>query len=302
MRVRAISVSVLLLLGCVGGSGAVLAQVPNGDPPISSAKLNHYVKGFNTLIGTFGLSQEYRLYAAQQISRKTVNAPVNVSDGWIGLGNDELRQGQAIPDGGLPEVDAAAGEMIPILDRLVERLKGLEAYYASRGQLEDDFARGKREDRLVLADFKEATNALPRLDAALERAIDKRDMEDLLALKARGDMIGFNGGLALQNAKRLTELFDDAASVRDPQVIAKADVLAETIVTALGDETTALAEAKAAGDGGQALRNSNYSVAAERLQGLVGTYREMKRSGNPALRPMLVAAYNAAIEEVNIGQ
>ena len=305
MRVRAVSGAFLLLVASAGecGSGAVLAQtMPGTDQPVSAEKLSHYIKGYNFLIGTFGLPVEARLYAGQQMTRKTVNDPVNVSDGWIGLGDDELKQGQGMPGGGLAEVDAAAGEMIPILDRLVERLKGLDGYYASRGPLEDNFARGKREDLFVLADFKAALAALGPLNAALDRAIDRRDMANLLALKAEGDMIGFNGGLALQEAKHLVDLFHTAQDLRDPKVTADADTLADAILAALADENTALATATASGDMGHALRNSNYSTAAGRLQSLVGVYRNMKRSGNLALRQMMVGAYNSAVESVNVGQ
>ena len=64
--------------------------------------------------------------------------------------------------------------------------------------MEDGFARGNREDSLVLADFKAAL--CPLVDA-----IDRPDTAELAALRARGDLVGLNDGPALQRAKRLLD-------------------------------------------------------------------------------------------------
>ncbi len=290
-------------------AGLALAYTPamaqDGDAPaqtISPAKLNHYIKGFNFLVGTFGLNAQSRLYTAQQISRKSVNDPVNSSDGWLDQGDDELKQGSTIQGATTPELDTAASAMTAILDRLVERLKGLESYYASRGQIEDNFARGKREDPLVLADFAAALTALGPLSNALDAAIDQRDMAHIAVLKAEGDLIGYNGSLALLKAKRLVDLFHNAQNIHKPELVAQGDSLATEILTALSDENTALSAAKAANDTSHSLRNSNYSMAAERLQNLVGAYRDMKRTGNAWGAQLMIGAYNSAVQEVNIGQ
>lgn len=271
------------------------------DQPIPVAKLNGYIKGFNFLVGTFGLRDQARLYAAQAIATKTANQPVNVAVGWIGLGDDDLRKARDMDGAGLDEVDAAAADMIQILDRLMERLKGLEAYYASRGQLEDGFARGKREDPLVLADFKAALAALGPLDAALTHAIDRRDLAKLAVLKKRGDLVGYNGGLAVQRTKRLLELVRTPADLHDPAVLAKGDALADGILAALAEENAALDTANASGDTSNGLRNSMYGTAAGQLRGVVGTWRDMKRTGNIALQPAMVGAYNMAIRSINVG-
>ncbi len=299
-----------VLSGWMACSPAAPGQVPAAPPPlvadadrlpIPEAKLNQYIKGYNSLIGTFGLPDQSRLYATQHIATRTGAGFVNVAPGWIVLGDDDLRMGQAVDTTGLPEVDAAVADMVPILDRLVERLKGLEAYYGSRGQLEDNFARGKREDPLVLADFKAALAALGPLDAALEHAIERRDTAHLAVLKERGDLVGFNGGLAVQRAKRLLGLVHTAADLHDPAVVAKADELADGILAALAEEGTALETAKASGDSSNALRNSMFGTAMGQLQGMVGAWRDMKRTGNVALRPAMVGAYNMAIRNINVG-
>ena len=107
---RRIVVLAVLLLAAVAPAHA--------DRPTPEAKLAHYVKGHNFLVGTFGLQVEYERYAAQHVARKAVGDMVSISLGWLEQGQDELKQAQAMGGGELPEVDAAAGPMVAILDRL----------------------------------------------------------------------------------------------------------------------------------------------------------------------------------------
>lgn len=280
-----------------------LAQKDGGlkDPPISSEKLNDYIKGFNVLVGTFGLAEQYQQYTGQQIARKSVNDSVFVSAGWIDQALDNLHKARAIPDGGLPELDQAGDRIIPVLDRLVGRLKALNEYYESRGQLEDKFARGKREDPLVLADFKEALADMAQLNVALDAATDRRESAELEALKASGDIIGYDGGLALQKSKALVGLFNSAQDIRDPAKVARGDALVDLIQAALSDERKQLAEAKASGDIRHSMRNTFYGTAADRLTGLIGAYRDFKRGGNASQHQAMVSAYNDAVEQMNTG-
>ena len=295
-----------LIAGLVtlGAAGPVFAQDDGGpkDPPISAEKLNDYIKGFNFLVGTFGLEQQYQQYTGQQIDRKTVRDPVFVSVGWVDQALDELQQARRVQDGGLPELDQAGDRIIPVLDRLVRRIKGLDSYYESRGQTEDNFARGKQENPLVIADFKEALADMQPLNAALDDAIAKRDAAELAQLKASGDMVGYDSGLALQKSKALVDLFNTPQDVRDPAKIQRGDALVEAILAALSDERTALAAAKTSGDDSHSMRNSGAGSAAERLMGLVGAYRDMKHSGNALGRQMMLSAYNDAVEQMNIMQ
>ncbi len=115
-------------------------------------------------------------------------------------------------------------------------------------------------------------------------------------------MIGFYGGMAMHDASRIVALLRDPAAFGDPRVTAQADILADAIAQSLADETVARAEAKAAGDTRHALRDSNYRSAAGHLQTMIGVYREIRHGGNTALRPMLLGAYNAAVESVNVGR
>jgi hypothetical protein len=273
---------------------------PSFDPA-SNPKLNRYIKSYNFLVGRFGLREMSELYTAQLIAQKTVNDTVNISDGWLEAADDELRQAHDMP-GTLTALDDEADQIIPILDRLIERLRGLDAYYRSRGYLADGFVRGKSEDPLVVADFKSGLTEMTRFGALLNTAIDLRDAASLRARKQAGDLVGFYGDLALQKSNTLLSLVRSASDLRSPDLLARGDALVIDIQAALNDEAKHLALTKAAGDVHYSLRNSNYARSAEQLQALIGGYREMKRNGDRKMVDQMLAAYNEAVEEMNIGQ
>jgi hypothetical protein len=140
-RTILIAVGALLLAGChrhgdaarsgpsaADGVAASAGSGKNGDSDQDRAneKLDAYIKGYNTLIGTFGLSQQYQQYTGQRIAQKTVNDPVFVLPGWLSNGLDELKAARAIP-GGAGDLDAAGDTLPPVLGRLVAELEGLES-------------------------------------------------------------------------------------------------------------------------------------------------------------------------------
>lgn len=289
--------SALALLAALWAGGARAA-----DAEAEAAKLNHYVEGYNRLLGTFGLAEEYALYSAQKIAGKTVKDRFSVAVGWIDLGAEDLKAARAAAGGGLEELDAVGDRFIPAIGRLVDRLKGLDTYYKTRAYLEDNLARGKKEDPLALADFKDNLAMLDALHVALDKAIARRDEAELADLKRSGDGVGYDGGLALQKSKALIGLFADAKDMRDAARLKQGDELVALIEPALADLHKQLAAAKAGKDESHGMRDSFYDSVADRLESLVGAYRAMKRSGAAADFNAMVEAYNGAVEEANNGQ
>ena len=268
---------------------------------VSGAKLNDYIKGYNTLIGSFGLQEQYNAYLGQQVSRKTVKDSVTLSEGWMDGALDDLKAARAAPDGGLADLDSAGDKLIANLERLVGRLKSLKSYYQSRANVEDGFVRGKREDPLVIEDFKQSAATLAALSGALEAAIEKRDEAGLAALRNSGDLIGYHGGLALQKSKALIELLSSAKDLRNPELIKRGDALAAEIAKAV-EETRKSLGAKPAGISAHDLRDSMYDDVVNSLEVLVGEYRDMKRSGSPSYYSAMVANYNEAVDHANLGR
>ena len=290
----------IMLFAALGASPDCAWGAPcASDQAMPAAKLNHYVQGFDVLIGPFGLNAQYQAYAAQHIARKSGNDPISVSDGWLDQGADALKRGQAVKGCGDSAIDTQAAVMITILDRLVARLEGLDTYYSSRGSRDDGLARGKREDPLVIADFNAALAALPPLSAALDEAVDHRDRAALRVLQQEDDQIAFKGGLALQQAKQLIALLRPPQAIHDPAIRARADTLVDAMAHALADERVAFAAARAGHDD-HPFRNAGYRMAADQLQTMIGAYRDLRHSGNAALFPMLLGAYNAAVENIDV--
>ena len=289
-----------------GAPAAAGAQVSSSDNHESAddraaEKLNDYVKGYNGLIGTFGLSQQFQQYLGQQVARKGVNDSVFINVGWMDNGLDSLKQARAIR-GGPHDLDAAADPLIASLQQLIDRLKGLQVYYQTRGSLQDNFARGKGEDPLVIAEYRTALSQLQPLSDAIDRAQDRRDQAVLDARKASGDMVGYDAELALQKSKALMRLFHGAADLRNPAVFAKGDALVTQIQAALDDERAQQAKAKASHDIDHGLSDSMDATAADRLETFIGHYRDLKQSGTPFAYQMMVSSYNDAIQQNNFGQ
>jgi hypothetical protein len=214
---------------------------------------------------------------------------------------DALKEGRAIP-AKMDDLDAVGDKYIPVLDRLVTRIKGLDTYYKSRAYLDDNMARGRREDPLVLADFQTLTDGIGPLSAAIDHEQDKRDQRVLDAMKSDGDQIGYDGELAMQRSKALLRLFHDKADLADPAKIRQGDADVAQIEQAIAEERKLLAEAKAnpTHDYTHSMRNSGNESAAGYLESFIGDYRQLKLSGSPTDHQQMVIAYNQAVEQVNM--
>lgn len=292
-----------LLSACGGGGGGTDGNraAAAADPAQAASrgdKFNDYVKGYNTLVSTFGMRAQYQSYLDQRIRQKGINDSFVINVGWLDNALDELKAARAAKCD-CRDLDAAGDRIVPVLERLVGRLKGLETYYASRAYLEDNLARGKREDPLVIADFQAGLAAMPALSDAIDAVQAGNDEAALADRKRDGDMVGYQGGLALQRSKALINLFDTPADARDPAKLQRGDALVAEIERALAETRTALAKSQGASDPEHGLRNSMYDSVADGLTGMVGHYRGLRR-GNMGEYQMMVASYNDAIEHANL--
>ncbi len=295
--------AVSLLPACgqspAGDNATATSPAPDGDGQAESGdKFNGYVKGYNTLVSTFGLRPQYETYLGQRIKQKGIDDSFIINVGWLDNALDELKAARAVPCK-CRGLDAAGDRMVPVLERLVGRLKGLETYYASRAYYKDGLARGKREDPLVIADFEAALGLMQPLSDAIDAVQAKNDEAELAGLKREGDMVGYHGGLALQRSKALIAMFDAPEDARDPNQLQRADALAAEVETALGDARAALDKSKGASDPDKGLRNSMYDTVIDRLTGMIGQYRGFRRSRSTADYQMMVANFNDAVEHSN---
>ena len=76
-------------------------------------------------------------------------------------------------------------------DMLVARWKPLHPYYQSKGFVLDDYAQGRAADSGMRTAFRDLLRSIDQLGTELTRVQDTHRAAEMVALKARGDMIGF---------------------------------------------------------------------------------------------------------------
>lgn len=289
----------LILGGCdklPGGKSAegVAASAKN---PAAMAKVGAYTQGFNKLVGTYGLVETADDYAEADISRRSAQDAIIVSDGWIEQALDALKSARGMP-GGSKAVDQAADTLIADLDKVLARLRPLKVYYDSKAYRDDGLARGKSEDPLMKAEFQTALTDMDAFSEALKAERNKHLAVELTALKARGDLLGYNSKLALQQSESLVDLFKSPEDLGDPATLVKGDAIVVQLEKTLADQRKAYAEAKAKA-GGQQMGPARQ-IAADQLTSMIGNYRDLKRSRSAEDFNMMLHNYNSAVELLNL--
>ncbi len=261
------------------------------------AKLSAYTEGYNKLLDTFGLQQTAEAYTKQDIPNQSPSDTIVVNTGWLEQGVTLLRAARA-KAGGPADLDKAGDALIGALDTALKRLNGLNVYYESKAYREDGLARGKKEDAAMKAEFQAAFTAMEQLGAIIDRERQAVTTAELSALKAKGDMLGYNTKLALQQAASLVALFKGPNDINNAAVFAEADKQLATLEKTLAAQRDELAKAKAAVKAGDHV-DVNYELVNGRLNTFVGGYRELRGSHKPEDYNRLVDQYNDAIGDAN---
>ncbi len=127
---------------------------PGGD---DQAKLNAYTDGYNIVIGEFGLKQQLDDYQKAGINgAHPMPQAVYLTGGWLDQARAKLQAARAMPGGGLADVDTAADRFLPALQQVLTHEGSLNGYYQSKAWRDDGLARGKREDPLLVGEFRTA--------------------------------------------------------------------------------------------------------------------------------------------------
>jgi hypothetical protein len=298
-----IGAAALLALGAcdkvksIGGNTTSTATTA-GRGDAANSKLDTYTEGYNKLIDTFGLPETMESYVEQKISSKSPTDSISISSGWIGQALTSLKQARAL-SGGPADLDAAADTLIASLEKVLARLTPLETYYSSKAYREDALARGKREDPLMLAEFKAASEAGEAFNTILSRERRARTEIELTELKKSGNMLAYNTKLALQQAEPLVDLFNKPEDLRDPAVLAKADAIIAALEKTLADQRSVYATAKGAAKTPGDAPDYGYEAVNRELTQMIGDYRDLKQSGEVSDVNDMVRNYNSAIESLN---
>jgi hypothetical protein len=290
----------LILGGCdkLPGGKSADGITASAKDPAAMAKVSAYTQGFNKLVGTSGLVETADAYAESDIAHQSAQDLIIVSDGWIEQALDALKSARAMP-GGSKAVDQAADALIADLDKVLARLRPLKVYYDSKAYRDDGLARGKAEDPLMKAEFQAALSDMDAFSEALKAERNKHLALELTALKARGDLLGYNSKLALQQSESLVDLFKSPEDFSDPATLAKGDAIVVQLEKTLADQRKAYTEAKAK-TGGQI--GPTRQIAADQLTSMIGSYRDLKRTRSAEDFNMMQNNYNSAVELLNLPQ
>lgn len=304
--IAALAGMALLLAGCGKGvttGNAATAATGEATPAGAGAdaqvgaKVSAYTEAHNKLIDTFGLTETARRYMDERIAAKSPSDSISISDGWIEQALAKFKEARAMP-GDTPALDRAGDALIAALDKVMARLVPLNTYYDGKAYKDDGLARGRREDPLMVAEFRAALAEADRFDQALSGARRARLDVELARLKEAGNVLGYNSKLELKQAEDLLALFPDPAAVRDAARYARADALVASLEKLLAEQRAAYAAAKArAAPTDQP--DYGHSSVVDSLTSMIGDYREMRQSKDPSDFEDLVKEYNRAVESAN---
>jgi len=282
--------------GSGGGNGADVAAATSPD---AAAKVSAYTEAYNALIDTFGLPRTADEYKAEKIAGRSPSDDISISQGWIEAAEGKLKAARALP-GTLGTLDAKAEALDNALLKVLARLGPLYGYYNTKAYRQDALKRGKAEDAAMTAEFDAALKAMEDFNDTLVKQRRAGVDAELAKYKAAGDMVGYNNKQAMQQAEDLVMLFNKPEDLKDPEVFAKADVLAGSLEKLLTDQQKAIAEAKP--KAAEPLRKSQlgvYSLVSDMLGTMIGQYRQLKQSHSGNDMKMMVDSYNNAVGMAN---
>ena len=252
----------------------------------ASTQLDAYISAHNRLIGTFGFYEKAANYRKANVAHASTNGQFLVDAGWIDKGIDELKQARGLA-GAPADLNAAADALIASMTKVQKHLAELAPYYTSKAYMDDNLARGRKEDAQMLAEIDAADADLKRFSGMIDREMVKRDTAMLEKLKAEGDMLDYNRRLAMFHANALISRFT-AAQAPDAALFQRADADLAIIEPAI-----AAARAEAAKAGGKEPPELHF------LSSMLGSYRSFKKDHRPFNAEMMLGSYNHAVEAAN---
>jgi hypothetical protein len=279
----------MLGLAACGKADQPSSQTEAGGASVGDAaaqKLDSYVEAHNKFVDTFGFVEKAEAYRKSDISHASVDDTFNVSVGWIGQGMESLKEARA-STGGAAELDTAADALIASMGKVQAHLTSLETYYSSKKYLDDKLARGKAEDKQMLAELGAAEKDFDRFGAQLDVSLEKRDEALLETLKSK-DPLKYNAKLALVHAKKLMNLFNGPDDLTRPEAFAKGDAEVAIIEQAISDAHDEAAK-----------KGKSDPSGLSSLTSMLGSYRTLKQRHEGSDAESMLRQYNQAVDSSN---
>jgi hypothetical protein len=288
VRILMASVALLGLVACdkAGQPSSQTAAGSASGEDSAEKKLNTYVEAHNKFIDTFGFVEKAEAYRKTDVAHASVDGTFNVSAGWIGQGLEKLKEARASA-GGPADLDTAADALISSMGKVQTHLASLETYYSSKKYLDDNLARGKAEDRQMLAELDASEKDFERFGAQLDLSLDKRDQALLETLKG-SDPLKYNAKLALMHAKKLMNLFNGPDDLNRPDIFAKGDAEVAIIEKAIADAHDEAVK-----------KGKSDPSGLSSLTSMLGSYRTLKQRHEASDAQSMLRQYNQAVDSSN---
>lgn len=288
IAVLMIGAASLSLAACdkIAAIGAKQQAAATAGDKDASDQLDAYIGAHNRLVGSFGFYERAESYRKSDIAHASTDGQFLVDDGSIEHGIDDLKAARAL-SGAPADVNAAADAVIGSMTTVRTHLAALAPYYTSKAYMEDNLARGRKEDPQMLAEISAADKDLTRFSDLIDRNMLKREEKTLETLKANGDMLHYNSRLAMFRANALITRFT-AAQDKDAALFAKADADVSVIQTAIAGAHDAAAKA-----------GEKDEPELHYLSSMIGSYRSFKQRPNRADADQMLSSFNTAVQLAN---
>lgn len=293
----AVCLASLSLAACgQGGEGKAkgnplenIADAAKGADP--AVKFNGYIDGYNKLIEeNWGVYKNFERYKALNIASKNGSENISFPENITTLEQALTKIKEARALGGnstTAAADAAADKVIASAEALLAQWKELAPYYSSRAYRDDSLAKGKAAHDSLMANYTATLAAIDELDAAIAQF--QRDVAQKRIADYRKS--GHNTEADVVEAMHLADLFTTA-------VIDEKTADADAQLPKFQAAVTKLRQTEAA-MAADAANKARIGRLVDKLEQLIGNWRDYKQSGSDFNRERVVAYYNYAIREMN---
>lgn len=264
----------------------------------ASEKLDAYIKGYNPLVGTWGLQKQYDNFQKYDFSKRKATDNISFSENSSSIDRaiESFRKGQAIKASGMEDIDAAVAELITAAEKLSAQQKDLKPYFESKKYQEDNLAKGKAAYPIMMENYKATISAFDKLSVLVSKYQRIETEKRIAKFKQSGDMVRYYTEEAMLQAQDLTSVFDDPEkAIKEQASYTKADAIIAKLEPALDAQRKAHEEAKS-----KNTKNiSFYDSVNRELTSMVGKYRDLRTKKSPDAYNAMMGDYNDAVENYN---
>lgn len=264
----------------------------------ASEKLNAYIKGYNALVGNWGLQEVFERVKKSDLTKKKSSDHINFSENSSAIDRaiESFRKGLAIKASGMEDIDAAVTEFIAAGEKLSTQQKELKPYFDSKRYQDDNLAKGKEAYPVMLANFQSAMTAFEKLSVQVAKYQRIETEKRIAEFKKSGDMVRYYTEEAMLQSQDLMALFDDPEkAIKNPNTYAKGDAIIVKLEQALDEQRKAYQEAKSK----ETKNISFYDSVNSGLTSMIGYYRDLRSKKSASQYNSMMSNYNRAVDDYN---